>query len=91
MSFVNYVILFLGPGGLFYFRIEMVMPAFSTLLAYAALQVLCDYGPSFGAILMHQLYHLLGGNDKLGKVAVLLVVLTLIFHVSSSFAALTIQ
>ena len=51
--------LFLGPSGLLYLRVEMVVPALATLLPNTPLQVLGYEGPAFRPILLHQLYHLL--------------------------------
>ena len=51
--------LFLGPSGLLYLWVEMVVPALATLLPNTPLQVLGYQGPAFRPILLHQLYHLL--------------------------------
>lgn len=58
MCFVYNTILFLSPGGLLHLRVEVIVPALSTLLAYTALQVLGDDGPALGAVFVHKLYHL---------------------------------
>lgn len=58
MRFVDDSILFLGPGGLLHLRVEVVVPTLSTLLAYAALQVLSDNGPPLRAVFVYQFNHL---------------------------------
>lgn len=56
------------PRGLLHVGIEVVVPAFSALLAQPALQVPGHYGPLLVAITIYQLYDLnnAGGREHLG-------------------------
>lgn len=56
---IDDAVLVLGPGALLNGRVEMVVPSLPTLLPDPTLQVLGDQGPPLGAVLLHQLDHLL--------------------------------
>ena len=58
VGLVDDAVLLLGPGGLLYFRVQVVVPALTTLLSDASLQVLSDHRPALGAIFVHQVDHL---------------------------------
>jgi hypothetical protein len=45
------------PVNFFDARIQVVVPALAALLAHPSRQVLCNRGPSLGALLLHELQH----------------------------------
>lgn len=47
-------VLFLSPRRLLYFWVEVVVPSLTALLPNPSLEVLSDYWPTFGAILLYQ-------------------------------------
>lgn len=55
MGLADYAIFLLGPAGLLYLRVEVIVPALTALLPQPALQVFGNQRPLFGAILLDQL------------------------------------
>lgn len=66
VGLVDDAVLFLGPGGLLYLRVQVVVPTLTALLSDASLQVLSNHRPALGAIFMNQVNHLYTQEQRQG-------------------------